>query len=75
MVTDQYPDLRKNEWQNLYTYITFDWLFVFYFANTAPPTYEECMFGADIRDADDMENVDFGAGSQFNPRYLTYAAN
>lgn len=30
------------------------------------------MFGADIRDADDSEHVDYGAGSQFNPRYITY---
>uniref|UniRef100_A0A0P6EZD4 Arrestin domain-containing protein n=1 Tax=Daphnia magna TaxID=35525 RepID=A0A0P6EZD4_9CRUS len=37
-----------------------------------PPSYEECMFGGNIRDAEDSEHVSYGAGDSYKPRYLTY---
>lgn len=72
-ISSSYPDLRK---YYLYYFLTrqefnFDEIGYFLF-NLAPPTYEECMFGGEIRDAEDSEHVDYGAGVSYNPRYVTY---
>ncbi|XP_057375199.1 arrestin domain-containing protein 17-like [Daphnia carinata] len=39
-----------------------------------PPSYEECMFGGNIRDTEDSEHVSYGAGDSYKPRYLTYGS-
>ncbi|XP_046451060.1 arrestin domain-containing protein 17-like isoform X1 [Daphnia pulex] len=37
-----------------------------------PPSYEECMFGGNLRETDDSEHVVYGVGDSYKPRYLTY---
>lgn len=68
-ISNDYPDLRNNWKLNRTNPKTKAYLSQFL---TAPPTYEECMFGGNIRDPEDSDHVVYGVGESFKPRYATY---
>jgi hypothetical protein len=74
LIFTDYPDLRKYHLWLLYKSINSALIIrLFLISNKAPPSYEECMFGGDIREAGDSEHVTYyGVGESYKPRYLTY---
>jgi hypothetical protein len=72
-ISYDYPDLRKYK-HCFILYKLSNWLLIrlFPLLNIAPPSYEECMFGGNLRETDDSEHVVYGVGDSYKPRYLTY---
>lgn len=68
--SSMYPTMRKNFCPFFLTdFVSIDRM------STAPPTYEETTFKANIADKHDSEHTIMVGSDQFAPRYPTYAFN